>query len=148
MPGFARRVSKKYFLKQSGARGGSVAKMNDANRAMCYALRFPPKGGKPMKYDDIRKLVRKTDGRKPTIQAIQLAATSYRDEKGQRGRPLGWRCTSKAEDKKILATMHKMRPPGHYVDSRIVKDSLPKQLQKKVSRKTILRSPGASPRDL
>ena len=32
-----------------------------------------------------------------------------------------------------------MRPPGHYVDSRIVRQNLPKKLAMKVGRKTIIR---------
>ena len=33
------------------------ARMDDANRAMCYALRNPGKGQKPLKLEDIQKLV-------------------------------------------------------------------------------------------
>ena len=47
----------------------SSAKMNIANRAMCWALRNPPKGIKVTKLGDIRKSVRKTDGTKPSIGA-------------------------------------------------------------------------------
>ena len=45
------------------------AKMDLANRAMCYALRNPPKGVKVTKCEDIRDYVRKTDGTKPTVGA-------------------------------------------------------------------------------
>ena len=42
--------------------------MDFANSASWYALRYPPaKGAKPMKFKDIRKLVRKNDGRLPTM---------------------------------------------------------------------------------
>ena len=47
-------------------RNATSAKMDVANQAMCYALRNPPKGGKPTKHTDIIKLVRKKDGTRPT----------------------------------------------------------------------------------
>ena len=102
MPGFFSRAVKKYYLKRSGGKGRSAAKMNAANRAMCYALRNPPRGAKPTKYKDIQKLVRKTDKSIPSISAIQEAATTYKDSKGKRGRKAGSNDTTKAEDKKIL----------------------------------------------
>ena len=113
--------------------------MDDANRAMCFALRNPPRGEKPLRFCAIRKIVRKTDGKRPGISAIQKAASTYKDKKGQRGRPAGSTVTTKAEDRKILQTFHKMRPPGHGVDSRTVHTALPKKLQKKVARRTVIR---------
>jgi len=53
--------------------------MDDANRAMCYALRNPPGGSKPLKLSSIRKLVRKRNGKKPTLAAISLAARTFKD---------------------------------------------------------------------
>ena len=91
---------RKFYLKRNGARGRSTAQMDEANRGMCYALRHPPDGSEPMKYVEIQKLVRKTDGRIPRISSIQLAATTYTEKKDGRGRPSGSKCTSKAEDKK------------------------------------------------
>jgi len=70
-------------------------KMNNANRAMCFALRNPPRGEKPLRFSAIRKIVRKTDGTRPSIQAIQKAASTYKDKKGQRGRPAGSTVTTK-----------------------------------------------------
>ena len=141
MPGFKEKV-KKWYLKKSGEKGASAAKMDDANRALCYAWRHPGPGKKPMKYKDIQKLVRKTDGRRPRIAAIALAAATFKDVKGKRGRPKGTRNTSKAEDKKILKTFFKVRPPGQYVDSRIVRNNLPLKLQDKASIRTVGRSCG------
>ena len=106
---------------------------------MCFALRNPPRGQKPTKLSDIQKLVRKTDGKRPTLQAIQQAASTFKDKKGQRGRPIGSNGTTKEEDKKILKAFHKLRPPGHYVDSRLVRKALPKKLQAKASRRTVIR---------
>jgi len=53
--------------------------MDAANKAMCYALRNPPDGGKPMKLKSIRKLVRKRNGKRPTLAAISLAACTFQD---------------------------------------------------------------------
>ena len=54
--------------------------MDDEGRAMCYALRNPPKGYKKVKLKDIAKLVRKSCGRKKvSLQAISLAANTYKD---------------------------------------------------------------------
>ena len=128
------------FFLQSLAMVGSIAKMDDANRAMCYALRHPPAGGaKPMKYKDIRKLVRKTDGRLPTVQSIYEAAATWMDEKGQRGRPVGSCKTTKAEDKKIMEVFHHLRPPGCGITSRELKTGLPKRISKKIGQKTLIR---------
>ena len=116
-----------------------IARMDMANRAMCFALRNPPGGAKPMKFKLIRASVKKTDGRKPGIPAIKEAADSFKTVKGKRGRKKGQCKTTKAEDKKLLKTFHKVRPPGHGVDSRKVHRALPKKLQKKIGRKTVLR---------
>ena len=87
--------------------------MNQANRAMCYALRHPGPGMAPTKYNVIQKLVRKTNGKKPSLGAIAEAARDFKIEKKKRGRKLGYKKTSKDEDKTILQTFHKLRPPGH-----------------------------------
>ena len=113
--------------------------MDEANRAMCWALRHPADGSKPMKYKDIRKVVRKTDGRLPGISAIQEAAATFKDVKGQRGRPKGSRKTTKEEDKKILQTFHRARPPGCGIDMRSLKDKLPKKLGEKIGWDTLRR---------
>jgi transposase len=117
----------------------TVAKMDAANRAMCYALRNQPRGQKPSTFKSIQLLVRKKDGRRPSIAAICKAATTFLDDKGQRGRLSGSNKTTKKEDKDIVSTFLKVRPPGHGVDSRVVHKALPQKLQKKVSRRTIIR---------
>ena len=53
--------------------------MDDNNKAMCWALRHPPGGEKPMPLKKIQLLVRKRNGKKPTVQAISLAASTYKD---------------------------------------------------------------------
>ena len=118
----------------------STGQMDEASRAMCYALRNPGKGQKPVKLKNIRKLLRKKDGKsKPTLQAISLAANIYKVEKQKRGRKVGQRATTKAEDKTIMKYFHQLRPPGHGIDSNALKRRLPKKLKKKVSRKTVIR---------
>ena len=64
---------------------GKYARMDDANRALCYAMRHPGQGQKPMPYKDIRKHVRKTNGRKPSIGAIS-EAQDFMEKKLKRGR--------------------------------------------------------------
>ena len=118
-----------------------VAQMDNTNRALCWAYRYPRAGAKKVKLCDIvkKKLVTCTDGRVPSESSISEAARSYLAEKQTRGRKKGWRKTTKKEDRKILSTMHKLRPPGHYVDSRMIKRRLPKKLRRKVSRATVVR---------
>lgn len=115
-----------------------VARMDDVNRALCFALRNPPKGEKKRSYTDIRKLVRKKDTRRPSISAIAEAAATYTDAKEQVGRPEGWRKTTKADDKLILKAFHRVRPPGHGVTSRKVHKALPKKLRKKICKRTVI----------
>ena len=75
----------------------------------------------------------------PCASAISEAASTFKDEKEKRGRKTGWRKTTKDEDKIIIQKFHHLRPPGHYVDSRMVKSALPKKVKEKVSRRTVIR---------
>ena len=84
------------------------------------------------------KLVKKTDGTVPQPSAISEAAATFKEEKRKRGRKQGWRKTTKSEDKQILTTFKKLRPPGYGVDSRDIHKALPKKLRKKVGRDTII----------
>ena len=122
----------------------SSSQMDLANRAMCHALRNPPPGVKKTKFKDIikNKLVVKIDGTVPTPSAISQAASTFKTSKAQRGRKQGWRKTTKEEDKTVLKTFHRLRPPGHGVDSRMVRNALPKKLKAKVSRSTVIRRLG------
>ena len=117
----------------------SFARMDLANRALCFTLRHPPKGQKKMPYSQIRDLVVKTDGQRPEITAISDAAKTFptSGQKGPVGRPEGWRKTSKADDRAILRTFHKVRPPGHGVTSRKVHSALPKKIKKTICKRTL-----------
>ena len=112
--------------------------MDDFNEGLCWAYRHPPGGAKPLKLGSIRKLVRKTNGKRPTVQAISLAARTFKDDKQKRGRKLGKRATTKEEDKKILQKLKQLKPPGHYIDSRILHTALPKKLQEKIGKQTCI----------
>ena len=58
-----------------------IARMNDANRAMCYALRNPPPGTKKTSLKQIATMVVKTDGTHPTMEAVRVAAKEFGAEK-------------------------------------------------------------------
>ena len=117
----------------------STAQMDEATRAMCYALRHPGRSHKPMKYKDIRKVVKKTDKKRPSLQGIALAVAAYPQENKLRGRKKGWSKTSRDEDKIILKTFHQKRPPGCGVTSRVVHDAMPRPLRKKICKRTVIR---------
>ena len=51
---------------------------DDANRAMCYALRNPPKGEKASPLKDIRKMVRMKNGQRPGISALMYSSRTRR----------------------------------------------------------------------
>ena len=56
-----------------------MKQMDAANKAICFALRHPPQGEKPTALKDIRKVVRKSNGKKPSLQAIAKAAATFQD---------------------------------------------------------------------
>ena len=56
-----------------------MAQMDKANKAICFASRNPPKGEKRTPLKDIRKVVRKTNGKKPSPQAISKAAATFKE---------------------------------------------------------------------
>ena len=84
------------------------------------------------------KLVRKKNGKTPSVGAISEAAKSYQQGKAKPGRKLGWRKTSKADDKVILKTFRRVRPPGHGVTARKVHKALPKKVRKLVCKRTVI----------
>ena len=92
-----------------------------------------------MKYADIRKVVKKTDGKRPSLQAIAQAVAAYPLEKKLRGRKNGWRKTSRDEDKTILKTFYQKWPPGCGVISRVIHDAMPRLLRKKICKRTVIR---------
>ena len=117
-----------------------TSQMDDGSRAVCFAMRCPGKGLKPMKLKDIRLRVFKKDGKThPSIQAVQQAVASFKAVKKTRGRKKGTQATTKEDDKAILRKFHLLRPPGAGIDSNILHSKLPKTLRIKVGRRTIIR---------
>lgn len=108
--------------------------MDSANKAICCAMRKTE-----AKLKDIRKLVKKTDGKRPSLAAISMAAASFHTEKKKRGVKPGSLKITKADEKKIMQKFHKLRPPGHGVDSRVILRALPKKLREMISRRFIIR---------
>ena len=113
--------------------------MDDANRAMCYALRNPPAGHKRVALKDIAGMVVKKDGTRPSPQAVGSAAKQFEEEKEQRGRRVGDKKTTKAEDREILKKFKFLRPAGHGIDSRRLHRALPVAIRRKIGRRTVIR---------
>ena len=115
------------------------AKMDAESRAMCYALRNPPAGAKPISYKAIAGMVVKTDGTHPGISAVEEAAKQYKAEKEKRGRRAGDKKTTAREDREIMNKFKFLRPPGHGIDSRKLHRALPVAIRRKISRRTVIR---------
>ena len=114
--------------------------MDADNRAFCYYYRNPPKTWKvkPLSYRTLASLVVKKDKRThPTPQAVRNVVKLWRVVRAKRGRKVGWRETSTAENSLILRTFHKVRPPGCGVSSTAVDDALPQELIQKICKRTI-----------
>ena len=122
----------------------SSAQMDEATRNLCYKLRHPGAGQKPMKFLDMIRIykIKKKDGSTPKTQAISSIVSKFRDFKRKRGRKNGSLKTTPAENKKILQTFHKLRPPGHGIDSNALHRGLPAVLKKKIARRTVIRRLG------
>ena len=134
MPGVKKKVKANTIKRK-------VWQMDVANRALCFAYRNPPAGQTKTPWKTIikDKLVVNTRGKVPTIGAMSMAVKEFKTPKMKRGRKKGQRKTSRAEDRVITQTFHKVRPPGCGVDSREIQTSLPKRLEVKVSRRTVIR---------
>jgi hypothetical protein len=125
--------------KTAGEKKVTTARMSVATRALCFAMRNPPKGLKKYKLSDIQKMISKKDGTRPSLGAISGAGLAFMDPKSDQRRPVGSRKTTTAEDKELFKTFHKVRPPGCGVDSRSLHGALPKKVSKKISRRTVIR---------
>ena len=78
-------------------------------------------------------------GTPPSEGAMCQAAQDYHVEKQPRGRPAGCKKTTKAEDKTLMDTFKKLRPPGHGLTSRTLHKALPKKLSMKITPRTCRR---------
>ena len=98
------------FSKSLGSRMCScLSRIPKTNQKKSYPKKS---SGKKRQAMISSKVVTKLDGTAPTPAAISKAASEFGSEKKKRGRKLGQNKTTKAEDRAILKTFHKLRPPG------------------------------------
>ena len=57
-----------------------IARMSQENRALCWALRHPPRGEKIKKYWQIQEVIEKKDGETPCISALADAAHTFKNK--------------------------------------------------------------------
>lgn len=108
--------------------------------AMAHVFRNPPKAWKvkKLRFKEIPVEIAKAGFPRPTLWQVKWQAKNFGKEVGRRGRKTGWRKTSPAEDKTILATFQKVRLPlGSAVESGDVFNALPDALRQKVSARTV-----------
>ena len=113
--------------------------MDAANRALCYFYRHPPpdSGVRPSSFEKITYMVVKQDGERPSVGGVFKAVKEFRKARKVRGRRIGWRKTTKHDDKVIKATFHKLRPPSCGVDSEELHRALPLSIRSKVCPRTL-----------
>ena len=80
----------------------TTAQMDDANRAMCFALRNPPAGTKKSSLKAIAGHVFKKDGTHPSLEAVRVAAKEFGAEREKRGRKKGDKKTTAADCREIM----------------------------------------------
>ena len=117
-----------------------VKHMSPRAAALVYVLRHPPKdwGCKRVRMKQIPDEVEKAGFPRPTRWQVKWQAANFGNQPSRRGRKPGWRKTTAAEDKKVLATFHKVRQPlGSAVDARDVFNALPDALRQKISVRTV-----------
>ena len=117
----------------------TTAQMDEATRAMCFALRNPPAGTKKSSLKAIAGHVFKKDGTHPSLEAVRVAAKEFGAEREKRGRKKGDKKTTAADCREIMKKFKILRPPGHGIDSRRLHRALPVALRRKISRKTVIR---------
>ena len=108
--------------------------------ALVYVLRHPPKGlgTKKLQFKQIPREIEKAGFARPTPWQVKWQAKNFGKQALPRGRKHGWRKTTAAEDKEVLATFHKVRQPmGSAVDSRDVFNALPDALRQKICLRTV-----------
>ena len=113
--------------------------MDAEHRALCYFYRHPPPGSGvlPSSYEKIADMVVKKDDVRPSVGGVFKAVKEFLKARKVRGRRIGWRKTTKDDDKVILATFHKLRPPGCGVDSEELHRALPLRIRSKVCPRTL-----------
>ena len=59
---------------------GTTARMSDAVKAQCYAMRQATNGEKPMSYSAIAEVVKKTDNTHPNAEAVRVAIRDFMED--------------------------------------------------------------------
>ena len=111
--------------------------MGLAMQALCFFYRNPPpeSGVSPRPYSEIPKLIKQPHMK---ISRVKMAVKRFLQEKEMRGRKPGWRKTTVAEDKAILACFHRVRKPlGILVEAPDVWKGLKLALRQKVCIRTV-----------
>ena len=111
--------------------------MGPAMQALCFFYRNPPpeSGVSPRPYSEIPKLIKQP---RMKISRVKMAVNRFLQEKEMRGRKPGWRNTTVAEDKAILACFHRVRKPlGILVEAPDVWKGLKPALRQKVCIRTV-----------
>ena len=114
--------------------------MDDKTKALCYFYRHPPRGSgvKPVPFSKIPNLVRAPGKRPPLTGAVFRAVKNFHTKQAPRGRKVGYRKTTPAEDRTILKSFYQVRQPlGSKVVSRDVWNNLPQELHDKICKRTV-----------
>ena len=104
---------------------------------MCYFYRNPPPGSgvKPQPYKAIPKLIGAPN---MGIGRVKMAVRRFHGKRRARGRKVGWRKTTPAEDAVIFACFKRARQPlGSLVEAHDVWKALPASLRNKVTMRTV-----------
>lgn len=114
--------------------------LSKQQQALAYLMRHPPKctGLTPQPYKLICSHLKSPGKRAPKVGTVHKAVKTFHQEAATRGRKLGYRKTTPAEDKTMLSAFHKVRQPcGSGVTYTDVWRALPDPLRAKVSVKTV-----------
>ena len=58
----------------------SFARMSEETKAHCYTLLNPPKGQKPLPFNKIAGIVKKTDGHHPNESGVRQAVAAFQED--------------------------------------------------------------------
>lgn len=114
--------------------------MSKQQQALAYLMRHPPActGMKPQPYKVICKHLKTPGKPTPLVTTVHKAVKTFHNEAAVRGRKLGYRKTTPAEDKAILSAFFKVRQPcGSGVTYKDVWCALADSLRTRVSVKTV-----------
>ena len=117
-----------------------VKHMSAHAAALVYVMRHPPSTWhvKKVQLKQIPGEIEKAGFPRPTQWQVKWQSQNYGQHTLRRGRKRGWRKTTAAEDRQVLATFQKVRQPlGSRVDSRDVFNALPDALRQKICLRTV-----------